>query len=192
MTEDEQKALRLLLREEVNAAVYASEQRIGARLGRIDEHLDQLDTRMHRFEDRLGRFDELLGRFDGRLGRFEDRLGNLEAGQRKTDERLGRFDERLNNLEALQRKMQVDLSEITSVLNVATRVINEIQAAQVALELKVEDNSRSLKRDMQGLTDTVHNFTRQLIEVNRQTVERILLHERTPIDEAHPRPNSAA
>jgi archaellum component FlaC len=157
MTEDEQKALRLLLREEVNAAVYASEQRIGVRLGRIDEHLDQLDTRMHRFEDRLGRFDE-----------------------------------RLNNLEAAQRKMQVDLSEITSILNVATRVINEIQAAQVALELKVEDNSRSLKRDMQGLTDTVHNFTRQLIEVNRQTVERILLHERTPIDEAHPRPNSAA
>src|SRR5258708_12028737 len=185
MTEDEQKALRLLLREEVNAAVYASEQRIGARIGRIDEHLAQLDTRMHRVEDRLGRFD-------GRLGRFEDRVGNLEAGQRKTDERLGRFDERLNNLEALQRKMQVDLSEITSVLNVATRVINEIQAAQVALELKVEDNSRSLKRDMQGLTDTVHNFTRQLIEVNRQTVERILLHERTPIDEAHPRPNSAA
>lgn len=178
MTEDEQKALRLLLREEVNAAVYASEQRIGVRLGRIDEHLDQLDTRMHRFEDRLGR--------------FEDRLGNLEAGQRKTDERLGRFDERLNNLEAAQRKMQVDLSEITSVLNVATRVINEIQAAQVALELKVEDNSRSLKRDMQGLTDTVHNFTRQLIEVNRQTVERILLHERTPIDQAHPRPNSVA
>jgi archaellum component FlaC len=164
MTEDEQKALRLLLREEVNAAVYASEQRIGVRLGRIDEHLDQLDTRMHRFEDRLGRFED----------------------------RLGRFDERLNNLEAAQRKMQVDLSEITSVLNVATRVINEIQAAQVALELKVEDNSRSLKRDMQGLTDTVHNFTRQLIEVNRQTVERILLHERTPIDEAHPRPNSAA
>jgi archaellum component FlaC len=157
LTEDEQKALRLLLREEVNAAVYASEQRIGVRLGRIDEHLDQLDTRMHRFE-----------------------------------ERLGRFDERLNNLEAAQRKMQVDLSEITSILNVATRVINEIQAAQVALELKVEDNSRSLKRDMQGLTDTVHNFTRQLIEVNRQTVERILLHERTPIDEAHPRPNSAA
>jgi archaellum component FlaC len=171
MTEDEQKALRLLLREEVNAAVYASEQRIGVRLGRIDEHLDQLDTRMHRFEDQLGRFED-------RLGRFEDRLG--------------RFDERLNNLEAAQRKMQVDLSEITSVLNVATRVINEIQAAQVALELKVEDNSRSLKRDMQGLTDTVHNFTRQLIEVNRQTVERILLHERTPIDEAHPRPNSAA
>jgi len=164
MTEDEQKALRLLLREEVNAAVYASEQRIGVRLGRIDEHLDQLDTRMHRFEERLGRFEE----------------------------RLGRFDERLNNLEAAQRKMQVDLSEITSILNVATRVINEIQAAQVALELKVEDNSRSLKRDMQGLTDTVHNFTRQLIEVNRQTVERILLHERTPIDEAHPRPNSAA
>src|SRR5258708_4127004 len=192
MTEDEQKALRLLLREEVNAAVYASEQRIGARLGRIDEHLDQLDTRMHRFEDRLVRFDELLGRFDGRLGRFEDRLGNLEAGQRKTDERLGRFDERLNNLEALQRKMQVDLSEITSVLNVATRVINEIQAAQVALELKVEDNSRSLKRDMQGLTDTVHNFTRQLIEVNSQTVERILFHEKTPIAQAHPRPNSAA
>jgi hypothetical protein len=31
MTNDEQNALRLLLREEVNAAIYASEQRMGDR-----------------------------------------------------------------------------------------------------------------------------------------------------------------
>src|SRR5579864_4878162 len=37
MTEDEQKALRALLREEVNAAVYASEQRLGGQLGRLDQ-----------------------------------------------------------------------------------------------------------------------------------------------------------
>ena len=148
MTEDEQKALRSLLREEVNAAVYASEQRLGGQIGRLDE-------RMNRFENRINQ--------------FEDRLSILEVGQ---------------------QKMQVDLTHVIAVLNEATKVINDIQAAQIALELKVEDNSRSLKRNIQNLSENVHNFSRKFIDINWQTTERILLHERTPIDNAHPRPNS--
>ena len=143
MTEDEQKALRALLREEINAAVYASEQRLGGQLGRLDQ----------------------------RMNRFEDRLSMLEVSQ---------------------QKMQVDLTHVIAVLNEATKVINDIQAAQIALELKVEDNSRSLKRNMQNLSENVHNFSRKFIDINWQTTERILLHERTPIDHAHPRPNSTA
>jgi len=46
MTEDEQKALRSLLREEVNAAVYASEQRLGGQIGRLDERVGRLDQRV--------------------------------------------------------------------------------------------------------------------------------------------------
>lgn len=157
MTEDEQKALRALLREEVNAAVYASEQRLGGQIGRLDQRVGQLDQRMNRFENQINR--------------FEDRLNTLEVGQ---------------------QKMQVDLTHVIAVLNEATKVINDIQAAQVALELKVEDNSRSLKRDMQNLSEIVHNFARDFIDINWKTTERILLHERTPIDHAHPRPNSAA
>jgi hypothetical protein len=98
MTEDEQKALRALLREEINAAVYASEQRLGGQLGRLDQ----------------------------RMNRFEDPLSMLEVSQ---------------------QKMQVDLTHVIAVLNEATKVINDIQAAQIALELKVEDNSRSLKAE---------------------------------------------
>ena len=157
MTEDEQKALRALLREEVNAAIYASEQRLGGQLGRLDQRVEQLDQRMNRVEKQMNR--------------FEDRLNTLEVGQ---------------------QKMQVDLTQVIVVLNEAIKVINDIQAAQVALELKVEDNSRSLKRDMQNLSDIVHNFAREFIDINWKTTERILLHERTPIDHAHPRPNSTA
>jgi DNA repair ATPase RecN len=159
MTEDEQKALRALLREEVNAAVYASEQRLG-------EHFGGLGDRMDRFEGHLGRLDQ-------RIDRVEDRLSQVEISQ---------------------QKMQVDLSHVVAILNEVTKTINSIQAAQIALELKVEDNSRSLKRDMQNLTEIVHTFAYRFVEANGQTSERLMLHERTPIDHAHPRhprPNSA-
>ena len=51
---------------------------------------------------------------------------------------------------------------------------------------------RALKRDMLNLSENVHNFARKFIDINWKTTERILLHERTSIDIAHPRPNSTA
>ena len=171
MTEDEQKTLRALLREEINAAVYASEQRLGGQLGRLDERVGRLDQRVEGLDQRVGGLAEGLGRLDQRMNRFEGRLGKLEVGQ---------------------QKMQVDLTQVITVLNEATKVINDIQASQIALELKVEDNSRSLKRDMQNLSENVQNFTHEFTDINWKTTERILLHERTTIDKAHPRPNSTA
>lgn len=171
MTEDEQKALRALLREEVNAAVYASEQRLGGQLGRLDQRVERLDEHVERLDQGVGQLDQRMNRFENQINRFEDRLNTLEVGQ---------------------QRMQVDLTHVIAVLNEATKVINDIQAAQVALELKVEDNSRSLKRDMLNLSENVHNFARKFIDINWKTTERILLHERTSIDIAHPRPNSTA
>jgi chromosome segregation ATPase len=178
MTEDEQKALRSLLREEVNAAVYASEQRLGGQIGRLDERVGRLDQRVVGLDRRVGGLAEGLGRLDQCMNRFENQMNRVEG-------RLGKF-------EVGQQKMQVDLTQVITVLNEATKVINDVQASQIALELKVEDNSRSLKRDMQSLNENVQNFAREFMDINWKTTERILLHERTPIDKAHPRPNSTA
>jgi DNA repair ATPase RecN len=178
MTEDEQKALRSLLREEVNAAIYASEQRLGGQLGRLDERVGRLDQRVEGLDQRVGGLAEGLGRLDQRMNRFENQMN--------------RFEGRLGKLEVGQQKMQVDLTQAITVLNEATKVINDIQASQIALELKVEDNSRSLKRDMQSLSENLQNFTHEFRDINWKTTERILLHERTTIDKAHPRPNSTA
>ena len=102
MTNDELAALRTLIREEVNAAVYASEQRIGEPLNR------------------------------------------LEGGQREL-----RLD---------VARIEVQLSETISVLNDASRVINDLQFSQRALETKVEENLLGLRRDMQRLTESVHTL----------------------------------
>src|SRR6266849_5575330 len=178
MTEDEQKALRALLREEINAAVYASEQRLGGQLGQLDQRVGRLDQGVGGLDKRVGGFAEGLGRLDQRMNRFENQMNRVEG--------------RLGKLEVGQQKMQVDLTQVITVLNEATQVINDVQASQIALELKVEDNSRSLKRDMQSLNENVQNFAREFMDINWKTTERILLHERTPIDKAHPRPNSTA
>ncbi len=53
MTNDEQNALRALLREEVNAAVYASEQRKGERLNRLEGGQRELRLDVARIEVQL-------------------------------------------------------------------------------------------------------------------------------------------
>lgn len=127
---------RVLIREEINAAVYASEQRLGERLDR------------------------------------------LESGQRELRLDVARID--------------VQLSETISVLNDASRVINDLRFSQHALETKVEENLLGLRRDMQRLTESVHTFSRHFIAIDRATSERITRHEKMPIDEMHPYPPHSA
>lgn len=134
---------RVLIREEINAAVYASEQRLGERLERLEERLDR-----------------------------------LEGGQRELRLDVARID--------------VQLSETISVLNDASRVINDLRFSQHALETKVEENLLGLRRDMQRLTESVHTFSRHFIAIDRATSERITTHERMTIDETHPYPPHSA
>lgn len=130
MTNDEQNALRVMLREEVNAAVYASEQRLG-------ERLDGLDARLSR-------------------------------------------------VETVQKQMAVNLAQVASVLDEATIKINELQMSQIALERKVEENTGTLKRDIQKLTYTVHSFMDNVTDSIGGITLRLNMHKDTPIDEAHP------
>ena len=138
---------RVLIREEVNSAVYASEQRIGERLDRSEQ----------------------------RVGEHLDRL---EGGQRELRLDVARID--------------VQLSETISVLNDASRVINDLRFSQHALETKVEENLLGLRRDIQRLTESVHTFSRHFIAIDRATSERITAHERMTIDETHPYPPHSA
>jgi chaperonin cofactor prefoldin len=150
MTEDEIRTLRLLIREETNAAVYASEERIGKCFGQLEE----------------------------RMERFEIRLDRIESDQR---------DIRVSIV-----KLETNLSEVISVLDDVTRIINDLQASQRALGLKLEDNLVGMRKDIQRIDETVHTFAREFITMHVQTNERITWHERTPISETHPKPHSAA
>jgi len=123
MTSDEQNALRAMLREEVNAAVYASEQRLGEHLGRIE--------------------------------------GDLT-------------------------KVKADLTQVVSILDEVTIQINDLQASQRALETKMEENSASLKRDMQKLTYSVQAHMDHNNDAITSVILRLNMHKDTPIDQAHP------
>src|SRR5712692_4773113 len=50
MTSDEQNALRAMLREEINAAVYASEQRLGERIDKLETTVASMGERLARVE----------------------------------------------------------------------------------------------------------------------------------------------
>lgn len=163
-----EQRMRGILREEVDAAVHASETRVMERMNegfnQVDERLNRIDERFHRIDIRLAQTDELI-----------DQMGLLQR-----------------EMQADIAKVKVDQQHIILILDEATRVINEIQAGQRALERKVEDNTGALRRDMQRLTEIVHEFAKQFIDMNVALVDRLVAHERTSIDYTHHRPNSAA
>jgi len=144
MKQDEQNALRAMLREEVNTAVYASEQRLGERLDQMSE----------------------------RLTGVEGRLTGVE--------------ERLSRAEVIQKQMAVNLVKVSTVLDEATIKINELQMSQIALEQKVEENTGTLKRDIQKLTYTVRGFMDNVTDAIAGITVRLDMHKDTPINEAHP------
>jgi len=158
MKQDEQNALRAMLREEVNAAVYASEQRVGERLDQITGHLTGLEER---------------------LTGVEERLTGVEG-------RLTGVEERLSRDEVIQKQMAVNLVKVSTVLDEATIKINELQMSQIALEQKVEENTGTLKRDIQKLTYTVRGFMDNVTDAIAGITVRLDMHKDTPINEAHP------
>jgi archaellum component FlaC len=105
MSESEQTALRLMIREETTAIVAATEDRImltlgqfaldvGHRFDRVDERLDGLENRMDGLENRM---DGL----ESRVGRLEDRVGGLD---RKCDIVMSRLDDHGLRLVRLESK----------------------------------------------------------------------------------------
>ncbi len=144
MKQDEQNALRAMLREEVNTAVYASEQRLGERLDQMSEQLTGVEGRLTGVEERLSR------------------------------------------AEVIQKQMAVNLVKVSTVLDEATIKINELQMSQIALEQKVEENTGTLKRDIQKLTYTVRGFMDNVTDAIAGITVRLDMHKDTPINEAHP------
>jgi chromosome segregation ATPase len=171
MTSDELSALRAMLREEINAAVYASEQRlreeINATAYASEQRLrEEINAAVYASEQRLGeRIDEL-----------------------KTT--VGSMNERLARVEFVQKQMTVNLVQVASVLDEATIKINDLQRSQVALETKVEENTASLKRDLQKLNYSVRGFMDNMIDAVAGITMRLDMHKDTPLNDAHP--NSAA
>ncbi len=200
MTSDEQNALRMLLREEVNTAVYASEQRLSEHLGRIEERLGHIEERQDRMEERQDRTEERQDRMEERQGRMEERQGRMEEGQDRTNERLdrieehqgrieehqGRTDERLDRFHFIQTQMAANLAKAATVLDEATIKISELQTSQFALENKLEENITGLRRDMQKLTYSVRSYTDTVTDTVASIRMRLDMHKDTPIDEAHP------
>lgn len=145
--------LRGVMREEINAAVYASEQRINERFERMDQRFERIDQRLNRIE--------------ATIQPMQEHLILLRAGQKQ--------------LQSDMIKVQHDLEQTVAVLNEATIAINDLQAGQRALEIKLDDHIGIYRRDMQRLTKLVQGID-----------QRLTRHENTPLDLAHPRTHPPA
>lgn len=186
MTEEELQTLRLMMREEVGSAVYASEQRTGEQLQSLRLVMrEEVGAAVHASEQRLGsrmdRLDNRMDHIDGRMGRLDGRMDQIEAMQR---------DIRDNMIQVRVEMADVRLKqeEMISVLQECVRVASEAQADQRALEIKVDESLQGFKRTLQYHTETTQKLLHEMVERDRLTNERLTYHENIPFGQTHPRP----
>ncbi|MGH2481450.1 MAG: hypothetical protein ACRDHW_17490, partial [Ktedonobacteraceae bacterium] len=152
---EELGSLRGILREDIDAAIHASEQRTNVRM---DERFDRID-------ERLDHMDERLDRMDGRLDRIEATQKQMQS------------DYTVVKIEVATLKS--DLTQVILVLEEASVKINELLRSQYTLETKVEENILSLRRDMIRMSELIKVSVKDFTEIARAIVVRLEMHENT-------------
>ncbi|HZU67565.1 MAG TPA: hypothetical protein VFA09_09820 [Ktedonobacteraceae bacterium] len=176
-------ALRLLLREEVNAAVYSSEQRLGDTLGRIEHDLSSVKSDVSSLKSDVSSVKTQLINLEKRVEVLEISFAGF-----RDDLLLLKKDNAI--LKRGLSEVEGNLSQVISVLDEVTTHINELQAAQRNVEIKVDENILGLKREMQKLAYKVQAFMDNVNDAIAGVTMRIDMHKDTPLNQAHP--NSAA
>ncbi len=176
-------ALRLLLREEVNAAVYSSEQRLGDTLGRIEHDLSSVKSDVSSLKSDVSSVKTQLINLEKRVEVLEISFAGF-----RDDLLLLKKDNAI--LKRGLSEVEGNLSQVIYVLDEVTTHINELQAAQRNVEIKVDENILGLKREMQKLAYKVQAFMDNVNDAIAGVTMRIDMHKDTPLNQAHP--NSAA
>ncbi len=186
MTNEELTALRVLLREEVNSAVYASESRLSQKIDHLEGRIDGLERRLDGVEQRLDGVEQRLDGVEQRFDGSEHRMSRLEDMVRPMAEHLILLRSAQRQMQSDIATIQNDLTQSLSILDGVTVRINELQVGQHELEAnqrrfqaRVEDQFTLIRRDIQKLSTTVQGLSTRLDR-----------HESLPVQQAHP--NSAA
>jgi archaellum component FlaC len=201
-------ALRVTVREEVNVAVNASEQRMTEQIKageqRIGERLDKIEMRLDRVEARLDHVETRLGHVESRLDRVEVRLDRVEMRLNKVEGMVAPMAEHLKLLKVGQREMlndfmqahaeflnvkndqKNDLVQALNILDLVTIKINDLERSQYNLENKVEQNIKGFWNDMQRLVAAYPDFTKDFNRIIKDVQTQLEIHIYTPVDETHP------
>jgi len=139
-------AVRTTVREEVNSAVYASEQRLGERLDKIETRLDHVETRLDHVETHLNKLE-------GMVIPMVEHVKLLRTAHRESKSDL--------------LDIRNEFTQAILVLNEATLKINDIQRSQVSLEMRVEENIKGLRYDLQLIVTTLQTFTKEFNAIVR-------------------------
>lgn len=149
--------LRGVVREEVNAAVYASEQRLSERLDKIEEH---------------------QGKMEDGLDKVEQRQSHLEGMVLPMAEHLKLMRTDLREMRTDQIEMRRELRNVVQVLDLVSMRINELERTQTNLENKVEISLNATSREKQEMYKMLDQFTRGYNAIIRDTHIELNLHEK--------------
>jgi len=188
-----EQRMRTLVREEVNTAVYASEQRTGERLDKMDERLDKMDGRLDKMDGRLDKMDGRLDKMDEHLDKVDGRLNRLEGMVLPMAEHLRLIKAEQKQMQADMRDMQInmtnmkaDIEQVTGILDLVTLRINDFERNQHNLENKVEGYLTTIHHDVERIHNTLTFFSKEFNSIVRKTHARLDEHENASLDETHP------
>ena len=201
-----EQRLRGAIREEVNAAVYASEQRMREY---VHEEINTSERRMHDYVDNaiapiqgaiapmqaaitsiqgaIAPMQAAITSIQGAIAPMQGAIVSMQGAIASLNDRVGLLAIAQREMQGDLLRLRIDVEQVISVLDDATFKINELQVSQRASEIKLDENIANLKREMEKFSNNLATFAKQLINLNVKIHERLEMHERTQVDQAHPR-----
>src|SRR5205823_5824503 len=143
-----EQRMRTLVREEVNTAVYASEQRTGERLDKMDERLDKMDGRLDKMDEHLDKVDGRLNRLEGMVLPMAEHLRLIKAEQKQMQADM-------RDMQINMTNMKADIEQVTGILDLVTLRINDFERNQHNLENKVEGYLTTIHHDVERIHNTL-------------------------------------
>ena len=170
---EENTKLRTIVREETNAAVYASEQRIIAYVEQSEQHLSK----------RMDTLEQHFGVFEQRFDTLEQRIDELE---RHMIDRFERIEQAQRDMRLEIAMIKGDISALTSIMNDASFVINDLLQSQQAVEARVEEHIKTVSESLKQMGEYFASSIRDMKEVMQEIDRRITRHMHTRLNDAHP------
>jgi len=169
--------------QRTDARFVALEQRIEVGFASTNQQIATMDKRITSLSEQVTNLDEQIDGIDDQLVNIDERVQNINRYLNTT---IPPMVERLGRLENIVEPMSGHLVLLRASQRELQDKFTKLESSQV----KTQSDVVQILAILNGVIIRINEVENRLFDEITKTNKRIELHENTPVDQAHPRPNS--
>lgn len=161
--------LRLVVREEVTSL----REEVNARFDTMDQCITSMEKLHHKTQQDVEHLKDAVVLMALDISYVRNDISNVKQD--------------VLHLKTHGRQIEAEIGQVKDILNLATIKINELQASQRTLEIKVDEHCGTMARETKEFSKYFYTTGERIVKMQRDLYTSLRKHEETPINQAHPR-----